>query len=99
MESLNLADLFVTFLALFGPQKVLLSFGRLARTLDDRSVRVLAATTAAAATASVAAALSLALTWLSLARGRLSVRRTRTGRRSGIANLGCGSGIAYAGAR
>ncbi|MGD0701372.1 MAG: MarC family protein [Trebonia sp.] len=63
MESLNLADLFVTFLALFGPQKVLLSFGRLARTLDDRSVRVLAATTAAA-TACVGALCALTAPWL-----------------------------------
>lgn len=39
MESLNLADTFVTFLALLGPQKVLLSFARIARTLDARSVR------------------------------------------------------------
>jgi len=37
MDSLNLADTFVTFLALIGPQKVLLSFGRLSRTLDDFS--------------------------------------------------------------
>jgi len=29
MESLNLADVFVTFLALLGPQKVLLSFARM----------------------------------------------------------------------
>jgi multiple antibiotic resistance protein len=49
MESLNLADIFVTFLAIIGPQKVLLSFGRLARTLDDRSVRTLATATAATA--------------------------------------------------
>ena len=48
MDSLNLADTFVTFLALIGPQKVLLSFGRLARTLDDRSVRAVAAVTAVA---------------------------------------------------
>ncbi len=49
MESLNLADTFVTFLALIGPQKVLLSFGRLARTLDDHMVRVVAAATAGTA--------------------------------------------------
>ena len=46
MDSLNLADTFVTFLALIGPQKVLLSFARLARTLDDHSVRVVAVATA-----------------------------------------------------
>jgi multiple antibiotic resistance protein len=39
MESLNLADTFVTFLALLGPQKVLLSFARLGRALDVRSMR------------------------------------------------------------
>ncbi|HEY5400836.1 MAG TPA: MarC family protein [Trebonia sp.] len=49
MDSLNLADTFVTFLALIGPQKVLLSFGRLARTLDDHSVRMVAAATAGTA--------------------------------------------------
>jgi multiple antibiotic resistance protein len=49
MESLNLADIFVTFFAIIGPQKVLLSFGRLARTLDDRSVRTVATATAGTA--------------------------------------------------
>src|SRR5580692_5210992 len=49
MDSLNLADTFITFFALFGPQKVLLSFARLSRTLDDRSVRVVAAATACTA--------------------------------------------------
>jgi multiple antibiotic resistance protein len=49
VDSLNLADTFVTFLALIGPQKVLLSFGRLSRTLDDRSVRAIAAATSATA--------------------------------------------------
>ena len=34
MDSLNLADTFITFFALFGPQKVLLSFARLSRTVD-----------------------------------------------------------------
>ncbi len=63
MQSLNLADLFVTFLALFGPQKVLLSFGRLARTLDDRAVRRVAAATAAAA-AGVGALCALFAPWL-----------------------------------
>ena len=63
MESLNLADTFVTFLALIGPQKVLLSFGRLARTLDDRSVRAVAAATAATA-ACVGAICALTAPWL-----------------------------------
>jgi multiple antibiotic resistance protein len=63
MESLNLADTFVTFLALIGPQKVLLSFGRLARTLDDRSVRAVAAATAVTA-AGVGAICALTAPWL-----------------------------------
>jgi multiple antibiotic resistance protein len=63
MESLNLADVFVTFLALFGPQKVLLAFARLARTLDDRSVRAVAATTAAAA-AGIGALCALTAPWV-----------------------------------
>jgi multiple antibiotic resistance protein len=49
MASLNLADTFVTFLALLGPQKVLLSFARLARTLDARSLRQVAMATAVTA--------------------------------------------------
>ena len=63
MESLNLADTFATFLALIGPQKVLLSFGRLSRTLDDRSVRAVAAATAAA-TACVGALCALTAPWI-----------------------------------
>jgi multiple antibiotic resistance protein len=63
MESLNVADLFVTFLALIGPQKVLLSFGRLARTLDDHSVRVVAAATAAT-TAAVGVLCALTAPWI-----------------------------------
>ncbi len=46
MASLNLADTFVTFLALLGPQKVLLSFARLARSLDVRALRLVAIATA-----------------------------------------------------
>src|ERR1700685_1751485 len=63
MESLNLADTFVTFLALIGPQKVLLSFGRLARTLDDRSVRAVAAATSVTA-ACVGVVCALTAPWL-----------------------------------
>jgi multiple antibiotic resistance protein len=63
MTSLNLADVIVTFLALLGPQKVLLSFARIARTLDPRSVRVVAALTAVAA-ACVGAACALTAPWL-----------------------------------
>jgi len=46
MVSLNLADTFITFLALLGPQKVLLSFARLARSLDVRALRLVAIATA-----------------------------------------------------
>ena len=63
MQSLNLADTFATFLALIGPQKVLLSFGRLSRTLNDRSVRAIAAATAAA-TACVGALCALSAPWI-----------------------------------
>jgi len=63
MESLNLADTFVTFLALIGPQKVLLSFGRLAGTLDDHSVRVVAAATAGTA-AIIGAICALTAPWI-----------------------------------
>jgi multiple antibiotic resistance protein len=63
MNSLNLADTFVTFFALFGPQKVLLSFGRLSRTLDDRSVRTVAAATAGTA-AIIGAVCALTAPWV-----------------------------------
>ena len=46
MVSLNLADTFITFLALLGPQKVLLSFARLSRSLDVRALRLVAMATA-----------------------------------------------------
>ena len=63
MDSLNLADTFVTFFALFGPQKVLLSFGRLSRTLDDHSVRRVAAATAISA-AIIGAVCALTAPWV-----------------------------------
>jgi multiple antibiotic resistance protein len=63
MDSLNLADTFVTFFALFGPQKVLLSFGRLSRTLDDHSVRTVAAATAISA-AIIGAVCALTAPWV-----------------------------------
>src|SRR5512146_391217 len=49
MSSLNFADVVLTFLALLGPQKVLLAFGRIARTLDTHSLRVVIVSTAATA--------------------------------------------------
>jgi multiple antibiotic resistance protein len=63
MDSLNLADTFITFFALFGPQKVLLSFGRLSRTLDDHSVRTVAAATAGVA-AIIGAVCALTAPWV-----------------------------------
>jgi multiple antibiotic resistance protein len=63
MASLNLADTFVTFLALLGPQKVLLSFARLARTLDVRSLRLVAMVTAVTA-AIVGTLCALTAPWL-----------------------------------
>jgi small neutral amino acid transporter SnatA (MarC family) len=63
MASLNLADTFVTFLALLGPQKVLLSFAQIARTLDNRSLRLVAAATALTA-AIVGTVCALTAPWL-----------------------------------
>jgi small neutral amino acid transporter SnatA (MarC family) len=63
MDSLNLADTFITFFALFGPQKVLLSFGRLSRTLDDHAVRTVAAATASTA-AIIGAVCALTAPWV-----------------------------------
>jgi multiple antibiotic resistance protein len=63
MVSLNLADTFVTFLALLGPQKVLLSFAHLARTLDVRSLRLVAIATAITA-AIVGTVCALTAPWL-----------------------------------
>lgn len=63
MDSLNLADMFVTFLAILGPQKVLLSFARLGQALDVRSMRLVAAWSALTA-AFVGAACALTAPWL-----------------------------------
>jgi multiple antibiotic resistance protein len=63
MASLNLADTFITFLALLGPQKVLLSFAQLARTLDVRSLRLVALATAVTA-AIVGTVCALTAPWL-----------------------------------
>jgi multiple antibiotic resistance protein len=63
MTSLNLADVIVTFLALLGPQKVLLSFARIAGPLEVRSLRLVALLTAAAA-ACVGALCALTAPWL-----------------------------------
>jgi multiple antibiotic resistance protein len=63
VDNLNLADMFVTFLALLGPQKVLLSFARMARTLEPRSIRRVALAAAVAAIA-VETACALAAPWI-----------------------------------
>lgn len=63
MESLNLADTFVLFLALLGPQKVLLSFAHLGQVMDVRSVRRVAWACSLAA-ACVGVACALAAPWI-----------------------------------
>jgi multiple antibiotic resistance protein len=63
VQSFDLADTFVTFLALLGPQKVLLYFARLGHTIDVRSVRMVAVYSAGAATV-VGVACALAAPWL-----------------------------------
>lgn len=63
MVSFNFADTIVTFLAILGPQKVLLAFARIARTLDTRSLRVVAAATAAVA-AGVGVVCALTAPWI-----------------------------------
>ena len=63
MSSLNFADMVVTFLALLGPQKVLLAFGRVAGRLDSHSLRLVIVTTSAAAIC-VGVICDLAAPWL-----------------------------------
>jgi len=63
MASLDVADTFITFLALLGPQKVLLSFARIARTLNTRSLRTVAVVTAIGA-AFVGAVCELTAPWI-----------------------------------
>jgi multiple antibiotic resistance protein len=56
-------DTFVTFLALLGPQKVLLAFARLTQTLDMRAVRRVALLAALVA-AAIGVACDLAAPWI-----------------------------------
>jgi multiple antibiotic resistance protein len=63
MEPLNLADTFITFLALAGPQKVLLSFARVSRHLDAHALRVVAVSTAVVA-AVIGAVMALTAPWI-----------------------------------
>src|SRR5215472_4542643 len=51
VEGLNFLDIFVTFLALLGPQKILLSFDEASRGLTPRQGRFLAVTSSVAAAA------------------------------------------------
>jgi multiple antibiotic resistance protein len=59
----NLADTFITFLALLGPQKILITVARMSKTRDQRSVR-LAVSYAAAVAACVGAACALTAPWI-----------------------------------
>jgi multiple antibiotic resistance protein len=63
MTSLNLADMLALFLSVIGPQKVLLSFARIAQVLDARSVR-LVAVFAAVASAGIGFVCALTAPWL-----------------------------------
>jgi len=63
MGSLNFADIFVTFLALLGPQKILLSFDEASRRLQPREARLLAVYSSAAA-AAVGVVCALSAPWL-----------------------------------
>jgi multiple antibiotic resistance protein len=63
MEPLNLADTFITLLALLGPQKVLISFARIARTLDVSQLRRVAFATSVVA-AIIGAGLALTAPWI-----------------------------------
>ena len=63
VDSLNVADTFVTFLALLGPQKILVSFARTVQALDVPSSRTVAAVAAVLA-AAVGATCALAAPWI-----------------------------------
>src|SRR5579871_3182957 len=63
MTSLNLADALALFLSVIGPQKVLLSFARIAQTLDAKSVRRVAVT-AAVASAGIGFVCALTAPWV-----------------------------------
>jgi multiple antibiotic resistance protein len=63
MGSLNFVDIFVTFLALVGPQKILLSFDEASRRLRPREARLLAVYSSVAA-AAVGVVCALSAPWL-----------------------------------
>jgi len=63
VDPLNLADAFVTFFAVLGPQKVLLSVAQMARTRDIRDIHFVEAYAAIAAVC-VGVACTLAAPWI-----------------------------------
>jgi multiple antibiotic resistance protein len=63
MSPLNLADAFVAFFALLGPQKILVPVGRMTKTRDPRGVR-LAVSYATAVAAGVGVAVALTAPWV-----------------------------------
>ncbi len=63
MTSFNLADMLALFLSVTGPQKVLLSFARIAQTIDASSVRRIAVV-AAVASAGIGAVCAFTAPWL-----------------------------------
>jgi multiple antibiotic resistance protein len=63
MATFELVDVIVTFLALVGPQKVLLSFARIARTLDKRALRRVAVATAVVS-AAIGAVCAVTAPWI-----------------------------------
>jgi multiple antibiotic resistance protein len=63
VEPLNLADAFVAFFALLGPQKILVPVAAMARTRDPRGLR-LAVSYAAAAAAAVGVLFALTAPWI-----------------------------------
>ena len=64
MTSLNLADMLALFLSVIGPQKVLLSFARIAQTLDAKSVRLVAVIAAMAYRGRLGFVCALTAPWL-----------------------------------
>ena len=63
VDPLNLADAFVTFFAVLGPQKVLLSVAQMARTRDIRAIHLVQAYAAVVA-ACVGVACTMAAPWI-----------------------------------
>jgi small neutral amino acid transporter SnatA (MarC family) len=83
VDRLNLADAFVTLFTLLGPQKVLLSVARLARTREAHRVRLVMAYATLAA-ACVGVTCTLTAPWLASFVRRQPARRG--GRTGGVAD-------------